>query len=250
MLKIKKLTVQYGPLPVLYEISLEVKQGETVTLLGPNGAGKTTLLLTLSGILKTTEGRIIFEEEDITNLSPHQIVSKGIGHVPQGRHIFPTLSVMDNLMMGAYRHRNEKKEIKKDLERIYQLLPVLKERTHQRAGTLSGGEQQMLSIGRAMMGRPKLLLLDEPSLGLAPRLMDEVFATFREMNQKGLTLFIVEQEIQLSLAISDRGYLLRNGRVIKEGSAFTLMQSREVKALCLGEETDKPSSSSFIPKED
>ena len=233
MLKIKKLTVQYGPLPALYEISLEVKQGETVALLGPNGAGKTTLLLTLSGILKTTEGRIIFEEEDITNQSPHQIVSKGIGHVPQGRHIFPTLSVIDNLMMGAYRHRNEKKEIKKDLERVYQLLPVLKQRTHQRAGTLSGGEQQMLSIGRAMMGRPKLLLLDEPSLGLAPRLMDEVFATFREMNEKGLTLFIVEQEIQLSLAISDRGYLLRNGRVIKEGAAPTLMQSREVKALCL-----------------
>jgi branched-chain amino acid transport system ATP-binding protein len=228
MLKIKKLTVQYGPLPALYEISLEVKQGEVVSLLGPNGAGKTTLLLTLSGILKTTEGRIVFEGEDITNLNPHQVVSKGIGHVPQGRHIFPTLSVIDNLMMGAYLHRNEKKEIKKDLEWIYQLLPVLKERTHQRAGTLSGGEQQMLSIGRAMMGRPKLLLLDEPSLGLAPRLMDEVFATFREMNRKGLTLFIVEQEIHLSLSISKRGYVLRNGRVIKEGSASTLKESREL----------------------
>ncbi len=228
MLKIKKLTVQYGPLPALNEISLEVKHGEIVSLLGPNGAGKTTLLLTLSGILKTTEGRIIFEGEDITNLNPHKIVSKGIGQVPQGRHIFPTLSVIDNLMMGAYLHRNEKKEIKKDLDWIYQLLPVLKERTHQRAGTLSGGEQQMLSIGRAMMGRPKLLLLDEPSLGLAPRLMDEVFTTFREMNQKGLTLFIVEQEIQLSLSISKRGYLLRNGRLIKEGSASTLMESREL----------------------
>jgi branched-chain amino acid transport system ATP-binding protein len=228
MLKIKKLTVQYGPLPALNEISLEVKHREIVSLLGPNGAGKTTLLLTLSGILKTTEGRVIFEGEDITNLNPHKIVSKGIGQVPQGRHIFPTLSVIDNLMIGAYLHRNEKKEIKKDLEWIYQLLPVLKERTHQRAGTLSGGEQQMLSIGRAMMGRPKLLLLDEPSLGLAPRLMDEVFATFKEMNQKGLTLFIVEQEIQLSLSISKRGYLLRNGRVIKEGSASTLMESREL----------------------
>jgi branched-chain amino acid transport system ATP-binding protein len=228
MLKIKKLTVQYGPLPALYEISLEVKQGEIVSLLGPNGAGKTTLLLTLSGILKTTEGRIIFEGEDITNLNPHKIVSRGIGHVPQGRHIFPTLSVIDNLMMGAYLHRKEKKEIKKDLEWIYQLLPVLKERTHQRAGTLSGGEQQMLSIGRAMMGRPKLLLLDEPSLGLAPRLMDEIFATFREMNQEGLTLFIVEQEIHLALSISQRGYLLRNGRLIKEGSASTLMKSREL----------------------
>ena len=230
MLNIKKLTVQYGPLPVLYEISLEVKQGEIVSLLGPNGAGKTTLLLTLSGILKTTEGRIIFEDEDITNLNPNKIVSKGIGHVPQGRHIFPTLSVIDNLRMGAYLHRKEKKEIKKDLEWIYQLLPVLKERTRQRAGTLSGGEQQMLSIGRAMMGRPKLLLLDEPSLGLAPRLIDEVFSTFREMNLKGLTLFIVEQEIRLSLSISKRGYLLRNGRVIKEGSASTLMESRELMA--------------------
>jgi len=239
MLKIKKLTVQYGPLPALNEVSLEVKQGEIVSLLGPNGAGKTTLLLTLSGILKTTEGRIIFEEEDITNLSPPKIVSKGIGHVPQGRHIFPTLSVIDNLLMGAYLHRNEKKEIKKDLERLNQLLPVFKERAHQRAGTLSGGEQQMLSIGRAMMGRPKLLLLDEPSLGLAPRLMDEVFATFREMNKRGLTLFIVEQEIQLTLAFSNRGYLLRNGRVIKEGSASTLMESREVKALCLGEDAER-----------
>ncbi|OGP99170.1 MAG: ABC transporter ATP-binding protein [Deltaproteobacteria bacterium RBG_19FT_COMBO_46_12] len=247
MLKIKKLTVQYGPLPALYEISLEVKQGEIVTLLGPNGAGKTTLLLTLSGILKTTEGRIIFEGEDITNLNPHQIVSRGIGHVPQGRHIFPTLSVMDNLMLGAYLHRNEKNEIKKDLEWIYQLLPVLKERTHQRAGTLSGGEQQMLSIGRAMMGRPKLLLLDEPSLGLAPRLMDEIFATFREMNRKGLTLFIVEQEIHLSLSISKRGYLMRNGRVIKEGSASTLMESRELRISLGGddrqpEEDEKPLS--------
>jgi branched-chain amino acid transport system ATP-binding protein len=228
MLKIKKLTVQYGPLPALYEISLEVNQGEIVSLLGPNGAGKTTLLLTLSGILKTTEGRILFEGEDITNLNPNKIVSRGIGHVPQGRHIFPTLSVIDNLMMGAYLHRNEKKEIKKDLEWIYQLLPILKERSHQRAGTLSGGEQQMLSIGRAMMGHPKLLLLDEPSLGLAPRLMDEVFATFIEINRNGLTLFVVEQEVELSLNISQRGYLLRNGRVIKEGSASTLMESREL----------------------
>jgi branched-chain amino acid transport system ATP-binding protein len=228
MLKIKKLTVQYGPLPALKEVSLEIEHGEVVSLLGPNGAGKTTLLLTLSGILKTTEGRVFFEGEDISNLSSHKIVSRGIGHVPQGRHIFPTLSVIDNLMMGAYLHRKEKKEINKDLEWIHQLLPVLQERTHQRAGTLSGGEQQMLSIGRAMMGRPKLLLLDEPSLGLAPRLMDEVFTTLKEMNQKGLTLFIVEQEIHLSLSISKRGYLLRNGRVIKEGLASSLMESREL----------------------
>ena len=250
MLKIRKLTVQYGPLPALNEISLVVKKGETVSLLGPNGAGKTTLFLTLSGILKTTEGRILFEEEDITNLSPHKIVSKGVAHVPQGRHIFPTLSVIDNLMMGAYRHRRTKKEIEKDLEWIYQLLPTLKERIHQRAGTLSGGEQQMLSVGRAMMGRPKLLLLDEPSLGLAPRLMDEIFCLFKEMNRTGLTLFIVEQEVLLSLSISIRGYLLRNGRVIKEGLALTLLESREVKALGLGEEMDKSFLSPLLSRED
>lgn len=237
MLKIKKLTVQYGPLVALDEISLEVEKGETVSLLGPNGAGKTTLLLTLSGILKTTEGRILFEGEDITNLSPHKIVSKGIGHVPQGRHIFPTLSVLDNLMMGAYRCRRTREDTKRDLEQIYQLLPVLRERTRQRAGTLSGGEQQMLSIGRAMMGRPKLLLLDEPSLGLAPRLMDEIFTLFKEMNRTGLTLFVVEQEVLLALSISSRGYLLRNGRVIKEGTAAALMESRGVKALGQGEDT-------------
>jgi branched-chain amino acid transport system ATP-binding protein len=231
MLKIKKLTVHYGPLIALYEISLEVKKGETISLLGPNGAGKTTLLLTLSGILKTTEGRIYFQEEDITNLDPHKIVSIGIGHVPQGRHTFPTLSVIDNLMMGAYIHKKTKGELKEDLEGIYQLFPILKKRTRQRAGTLSGGEQQMLTIGRAMMGRPKFLLLDEPSLGLAPHLKDDIFATLREMNHQGLTLLIVEQEIYLSLSISHRGYILRNGRLIKEAGASDLLESQDIKAL-------------------
>jgi len=228
MLKIKKLTVHYGPLIALYEISLEIKKGEIASLLGPNGAGKTTLLLTLSGILKTTEGRIYFQEEDITNLDPHKIVSIGIGHVPQGRHTFPTLSVIDNLMMGSYIHKKTRGELEEDLEGIYQLFPILKKRTRQRAGTLSGGEQQMLTIGRAMMGRPKLLLLDEPSLGLSPHLKDEIFATLREMNHRGLTLLIVEQEIYLSLAISHRGCILRNGRLIKEAEASTLLESREL----------------------
>jgi len=230
MLKIKKLTVHYGPLIALDEISLEIKKGEIISLLGPNGAGKTTLLLTLSGILKTTEGRIYFQEEDITNLDPHKIVSIGIGHVPQGRHTFPTLSVIDNLMMGAYIHKKAKEELEEDLEGIYQLFPILKKRTRQRAGTLSGGEQQMLTIGRAMMGRPKLLLLDEPSLGLAPHLKDDIFATLREMNHQGLTLLIVEQEIYLSLTISHRGYILRNGRLIKEAEASDLLESQDIKA--------------------
>ena len=228
MLRIKKLDVHYGPLAALQEISLEVKKGEVVSLLGPNGAGKTTLLLTVSGILKTTEGRIFFQEQDIANLDPHKIVRMGIGHVPQGRHAFPTLSVFDNLMMGAYLRRNEGKEIKGDLEWIYQLFPILKERGRQRAGTLSGGEQQMLTIGRALMGRPKLLMLDEPSVGLASHLKDEIFSAFKEMNRSGLTLFLVEQEIYLSLSISSRGYLLRNGRLIKEGPASSLLASMDV----------------------
>jgi branched-chain amino acid transport system ATP-binding protein len=229
MLEIRKMDVHYGPLAALQEISLEVRKEEIVSLLGPNGAGKTTLFLTVSGIVKTTEGRILFEGQNVANLNPHKIVSLGIGHVPQGRHTFPTLSVLDNLMMGTYIHRKAKRRIKEDLEWIYQLFPILKERSYQRAGTLSGGEQQMLTIGRAIMGRPKLLMLDEPSMGLASTLKEEIFSAFREMNKKGLTLFIAEQEIYLSLIISHRGYLLRNGRLIKEGPSSSLLESKEVK---------------------
>jgi len=234
MLRIKKLIVHYGPFIALNEISLEVKAGEVVALIGPNKAGKTTLLLTISGILETTEGRIFFQAEDITNLEPHKIVARGIGHVPQGRHIFPTLSVFDNLMMGAYGGKGTGEAVQEDLAWIYELFPVLKQRGRQRGGTLSGGEQQMLAIGRALMGRPKLLMLDEPSSGLAPRYIDEIFAAFKEMNRRGLTLFIVEQEIQLSLAIAHRGYILSNGRLIKGGPASALRESQEVKALCWG----------------
>ena len=239
MLRIRKLTVHYGPLLALKEISLEVKEGEMVALIGPNRAGKTTLLRTLSGILETTEGRIFFQGEDITNLNPHEIVSRGIGHVPQGRHIFPTLSVSDNLLLGAYTRRKAKGDGGGELDWVHHLFPILKKRKHQRAGTLSGGEQQMLAIGRALMGRPKLLMLDEPSMGLAPRFTDEIFAAFREMNRRGLTLFIVEQEIHLSLSISHRGYLLKNGRLIRGGPSRTLMESQEVRALCLGEDIGK-----------
>jgi len=172
MLRIKKLIVHYGPFIALNEISLEVKEGEVVALFGPNKAGKTTLLLTISGILETTEGRVFFQEADITNLYPHKIVAHGIGHVPQGRHIFPTLSVLDNLMVGAYRRQEAREAVQEDLAWIYAMFPILKKRGKQRAGTLSGGEQQMLAIGRALMGRPKLLMLDEPSSGLAPRYID------------------------------------------------------------------------------
>jgi len=239
MLRIRKLTVRYGPLAALKEISLEVKRGEVVALIGPNRAGKTTLLRTISGIVETTEGRILLEKEDITNLSPHKIVSRGIGHVPQGRHIFPTLSVLDNLMMGAYIRKNAMGEIEEELKWIYELFPVLKSRKDQRAGTLSGGEQQMLAIGRASMGKPNLLMLDEPSMGLAPRFTDEIFAAFREMNSRGLTLFIVEQEIYRTLAISHRAYLLQHGRLIKGGPSSALIESDDVKAVCLGEYVGK-----------
>jgi len=231
MLQIRKLTVHYGPLPALKEVSLEIVRGEVIALIGPNRAGKTTLLLTLSGILETTEGRITFEEEDITNLNPHQIVSKGLIHIPQGRHIFPTLSVLDNLLLGAYVKRKEKGEIEKGLESAYSLFSKLSERKDQRAGTLSGGEQQMLAIGRAMMARPKLLMLDEPSLGLAPRFVEEIFATLKKMNQTGLTIFIVEQEIPLTLSIAHRGYIIRNGRILKEGVPSILLESQEIKDL-------------------
>ncbi|OGP52697.1 MAG: ABC transporter ATP-binding protein [Deltaproteobacteria bacterium RBG_13_52_11] len=234
MLRIKKLIVHYGPFIALNEISLEIKEGEIVALIGPNKAGKTTLLLTLSGILETTEGRIFFQGEDITNRDPHKIVASGIGHVPQGRHIFPTLTVFDNLIMGAYIRRGMREAVKEDLAWLYEMFPILKERGQQRAGTLSGGEQQMLAIGRALMGRPRLLMLDEPSSGLAPRYIDEIFAAFQEMNRRGLTLFIVEQEIQLSLAIAHRGYILRNGRLIKGGPSSVLLESQEVQALCWG----------------
>jgi len=235
VLRIKKLIVHYGPFIALNEISLEVKAGEVVALIGPNKAGKTTLLLTISGILETTEGRIFFQEKDITNLDPHRIVAKGIGHVPQGRHIFPTLSVLDNLILGSYRRKGMRQEVQEDLAWIHAMFPILKRRGRQRAGTLSGGEQQMLAIGRALMGKPKLLMLDEPSSGLAPRYIDEIFAAFEAMNRCGLTIFIVEQEIQLSLAIAHRGYIMRNGRLVKGGPASALRESREVQALCWGE---------------
>ncbi len=231
MLKIKKLTVHYGPLPALKEVSLEMERGEAVALIGPNRAGKTTFLLTLSGILETTEGRVYFEGEDITNLNPHQIVSKGLIHIPQGRHIFPTLSVLDNLRLGAYTQRKEARRRATGLEEVFHLFPRLEERKNQRAGTLSGGEQQMLAIGRALMAKPKLLMLDEPSLGLAPRFIEEIFNTLKKMNQNGLTLFIVEQEIPLTLSISHRGYVLRNGRIIKEGPPSILLNSQEIKDL-------------------
>ncbi|UCC66285.1 MAG: ABC transporter ATP-binding protein [Deltaproteobacteria bacterium] len=233
MLKVKELTVCYGRLPALKEVSLEVQEGEVVSLIGPNGAGKTTLLLTISGILERTEGRISFRGEDITDLNPHQIVTKGIGHVPQGRHIFPTLSVLDNLLLGGYRKRRG--DITDDLEWVYHLFPILDDRGHQRAGTLSGGEQQMLAIGRALMTRPTLLLLDEPSLGLAPGVTEDIFSAFEEMNKRGLTILIVEQEARFSLAISHRGYLLRSGWLIKEGPAAELRESQEVKSLYLGQ---------------
>jgi branched-chain amino acid transport system ATP-binding protein len=233
MLKTKKLTVHYGPLLALHEISVEIKEGEMVALIGPNRAGKTTLLLTLSGILKTSEGRILFEEGDIANLDPHKIVLKGIGHVPQGRHIFPTLSVIDNLMMGAYL-RKDKEEVDKNRSRVLHYFPVLAEREKQLAGSLSGGEQQMLAIGRAMMSNPNLLLLDEPSMGLSPLMSKTIAKIISTINQEGVSILLVEQNAKLALGLADKGYVLETGAVVLEGETKELLQNDAVKSAYLG----------------
>ena len=235
MLRIRKLTVRYGPLAALKEISLEVKRGEVVALIGPNRAGKTTLLRTISGIVETTEGRILFEEEDITNLSPHKIVSRGVGHVPQGRHIFPTLSVFDNLMMGAYPKRKATEEIGGDLGWVYELFPILKERKDQRAGTLSGGEQQMLAIGMALIVRPTLLLLDEPLLGLSPVMQKALVDAISSLKKEsGITVVLSEQFARPVLPLIDRGYVVENGMLALHGTGAELMDNPEIKSAYFG----------------
>jgi len=215
MLRLEAVSTYYGELHALSKVSIKVLQGEIVALVGSNGAGKTTLLKTISGILTPREGYILFQGRDISNMSPQKRVEIGICQVPEGRHVFPTLSVQDNLRMGAYRryYRNSKNKIEKDFEFVYGLFPILKERRKQIGGTLSGGEQQMLSIGRALMSKPNLLLLDEPSMGLAPLLIKAIFKVLRQLKGEGLTLLLVEQNIEISLSIADRGYVLRTGEV-------------------------------------
>src|SRR4051794_18091839 len=224
MLEIKNLVVNYGVITALQDISLQVKQGGIVTLIGANGAGKTTTLRAISGLLKTRGGEILYQGRSISNLAPHQIVKLGISHVPEGRMIFANLTVMENLMMGAYLQR-DKEVIQRELEYTFVTFPRLKERHKQVAGTLSGGEQQMLAIGRALMGRPKFLMLDEPSLGLAPLLVKTIFEKIVKINrQHGITILLVEQNANLALEISHYGYVLETGRINLQDESAALRQ--------------------------
>lgn len=235
MLEINQLEVSYGSIHALHGISLKVPQGAIVTLIGANGAGKSTTLRAISGLLKVKAGSVRYDGQDITNLPPHQIVARGLCHVPEGRMVFANLTVEENLRMGAYL-RSDRAGIAEDLEYNYSLFPRLKERLHQAAGTMSGGEQQMLAIARALMGRPRCLMLDEPSLGIAPMLTRSIFQQIVAINKdRGLTILLVEQNANLALGISSHGYVIETGRVILEDSAPALLKNPEVRAAYLGD---------------
>ncbi|MBW1712380.1 MAG: ABC transporter ATP-binding protein [Deltaproteobacteria bacterium] len=234
MLELKNVKTYYGNIQALKGISLEVGEGEIVCLIGANGAGKSTALMTICGVLVPVEGEILYQGHAITGVAPDQIVGAGICQVPEGRIIFPLLSVLENLELGAYL-RKDKAGIKKDLERVFEIFPILKDRRKQHGGTLSGGEQQMLAIGRALMGRPKLLLLDEPSLGLAPMLVETIFENIRLINQEGATILLVGQNAQIALQHSSRGYVLETGQIALADTSENLLENEEVRKAYLGE---------------
>ncbi len=233
MLTLKSVQAGYGRVPVLKGISFHVRAGEVVTLIGGNGAGKTTTLSTISGLLPPRQGVIEFGGQDLTHMSPERIVTLGLALVPEGRRVFRSLSVTANLELGAY-HRRDKGAVRRDLEDIRERFPILKERAHQAAGTLSGGEQQILAIGRALMARPKLLMLDEPSMGLAPRMVTQVYEILAELKAAGTTLLLVEQNARAALKVADRGYVLETGRIILDGTAGDLREDPEVQRAYLG----------------
>jgi branched-chain amino acid transport system ATP-binding protein len=233
MLELTDINVYYGAIHALKGISLKVNEGEIVTLIGSNGAGKTTTLKTISGVLKPKTGKVIFEGKELTKESASKVVGLGISHVPEGRRVFAKMSVMENLEMGAYL-RKDKVEIKKDYENVFEIFPRLLERKNQMAGTLSGGEQQMLAIGRALMARPKLLILDEPSMGLAPLVVKQIFSIIRDINEKGTTILLVEQNASMALQIADRAYVIQNGCIEMEGKAQELLNDDSVRSAYLG----------------
>ena len=233
MLEVKDLHVYYGVIQALKGISFEVNQGEVIALIGANGAGKTTTLQTLTGLLSAKEGSVVFEGKDITKVPAHKIVEMGIAHVPEGRRVFADLSVYENLIMGAYT-RKDKAEIQESLVGVYKRFPRLEERKGQRAGTLSGGEQQMLAMGRAMMSKPKLLMLDEPSMGLAPILVEQIFDIIKELHRAGTTILLVEQNAQVALSIADRAYVLETGTISMSGNAKDLLSDPRVQKAYLG----------------
>ncbi len=233
MLIVENLSVHYGVIQALHEVSLEINAGEIVTLIGSNGAGKTTTLGALSGLLKPSSGKISFQNRDLLGIAPHLRVPAGLVQVPEGRRIFPTMSVAENLDLGAYT-RTDKAEIARDLDEVFALFPRLAERKIQAAGTMSGGEQQMLAVGRALMSRPQLLLLDEPSLGLAPILVKEIFAVVKRIRERGVTVLLVEQNAHLALEIADRAYVLETGHIVMSGAAKQIAGDPRVKAAYLG----------------
>jgi branched-chain amino acid transport system ATP-binding protein len=233
LLKVEGLVIHYGAIQALRDISFEAVEGEIITLIGSNGAGKSTTLNAISHIIKKTAGKVFFAGKDISALPPDRIVAEGLVQVPEGRRIFANLSVRDNLEMGAYTRR-DRHNIRGDLEMVFGLFPRLKERIHQIAGTLSGGEQQMLAMGRSLMAKPRLLLLDEPSMGLAPILVDEIFAVIRRINQAGTTIVLVEQNAYKALGLAARAYILETGKIVKSGPAPLLMRDDAVKAAYLG----------------
>jgi len=236
MLRLEKVDIYYGKVQALRHVSLEVAEGEIVAVIGPNGAGKTTLMNAISGIVNANDGEINFCGQSIANLSPEKIVRLGISHVPERRQVFGTMSVLDNLILGAYhRHRRQAKaEIEKDLEFVFEIFPRLKDRVGQMAGTLSGGEQQMLVLGRGWMSKPKLLLMDEPSLGLAPLLIREIFRVSAELREHGMTLLLVEQNARAALELADRAYVMESGQVVLEGEAAELIADERVQTAFLG----------------
>jgi branched-chain amino acid transport system ATP-binding protein len=232
MLKLEHVRTSYGPIEAIRSIDLEIGKGEIVSLIGSNGAGKSTCLMTISGILKPSAGTILLNDADITGLPPHRIVSLGISQVPEGRRIFPKLTVLENLEMG---HFLERGDLKSAFETVYALFPILNERKNQQGGTLSGGEQQMLAIARALMSGPEILLLDEPSLGLAPILVSKIFKTIREINSKGVTVLLVEQNAKAALKLSHRGYVIENGTITLQGASEDLLHNENVRHAYLGE---------------
>jgi ABC-type branched-subunit amino acid transport system ATPase component len=233
LLRAEGLTAGYGKMAILHDVTLDVRAGEMVSVIGPNGAGKSTAFKTIVGFLRPSTGRVLFDGQDITGLRPDQVLPRGLAYVPQGRIVFPQMTVLENLEMGAYIERDGRR-IRAALERVYRLFPVLADRRGQRAGTMSGGEQQMVAIGRALMTTPKLILLDEPSLGLAPKFVSLIFEKLAEMKQAGYTLMVVEQNAAKALAVADRGYVLELGRNRFEGPGRVLLADPEVKRLYLG----------------
>ena len=234
VLEVKDINVFYGNIHAIKGISFTVKEKEIVTLIGANGAGKTTTIRAVSGLEKITKGAVIFKGKDITNVDTNKIVSMGLCQVPEGRRIFPKMSIKENLELGAYL-RKDKPGIKKDFELVYEKFPRLKERMSQVAGTLSGGEQQMLAIGRALMSNPELLLLDEPSMGLSPLLVKEIFKIIKEIRNEGRTVFLVEQNAHMALSIADRAYVLETGTIVMDGDSHEIMENEDVKKAYLGE---------------